>query len=67
VLYLWRGPVDATALQELILLAALNLFLESRESKVRHLDVPLGVEKEVKRLEVPMGDACSSFALAFTK
>jgi hypothetical protein len=45
------------ALDLLVTSVALHLLLELGEAKVAHLDVPLGVEQQVERLEVAMHDA----------
>jgi hypothetical protein len=42
---------------ELLVVGALELLPELGQAKVAHLDVPLGVEQQVERLEVAMDDA----------
>jgi hypothetical protein len=41
----------------LLLLRVLEVALEAGEAKVAHLQVPLGVEQQVERLEVAVHDA----------
>jgi hypothetical protein len=52
---LGRHPVDAALL--LLLGVLLEVALEAGEAEVAHLQVPLGVEQQVERLEVAVHDA----------
>ena len=51
-------PVYAAASHELLRVRLLDLLLEPGETEVGHLDVPLGIEQQVERLEVAMRNAC---------
>jgi hypothetical protein len=53
--HLWCRPVHAAG--HVARCLVLDVLLELGEAKVAHLDVPLGVEQQVERLQIPVHDA----------